>query len=1099
MTAADASLPQSQRRTDTPAPLNNVIAVLGPTNTGKTHYAVERMLAHESGMIGLPLRLLAREIYDRICTMRSESAVALITGEEKIVPESPSYWVCTVEAMPLDKRVAFLAVDEIQLASDPERGHTFTSRLLHARGQLETLFLGAATMRGALRELLPGIQFMQRSRLSQLSYSGERKVSRLPRRSAVVAFSADQVYGAADLIKRQRGGAAVVMGALSPRTRNAQVALYQSGDVDFIVATDAIGMGLNMDIDHVAFAARRKFDGHGYRDLKANELAQIAGRAGRYMNDGTFGVTGECPPFDSELVDAIENHRFDPVRLLQWRNDDVDFTSIDAMIASLDVPPGARGLLRARAATDLVSLKQMATNLEVVNRAPGEAQRRLLWTVCQIPDFQQTFIDDHVRLLTNIFVHLADNEGRLPEDWLQGHIERLDNTEGDIDTLQARLAFIRTWTYVSNRSSWLEKPEHWQGRTQEIEDKLSDALHEQLTQRFVDRRTSVLMRKLSEEDFIDVMVDEDGEVSIEGEYIGRLAGLRFVLDPRATESKSALEMRALRGAATKALEPFIYRVAARLRAARKEDVSLKDQGVIVFEGHPIARLKPGRSPLNPRVELIASEMISDLLGADGRQGLIMLLEAWVDLTIAETLPSLIQLKRAHDEEAAELGDGPIPLGAERKPALNGLARGIGFQLLEHFGVIPRPDVADQIKALTPEDRAQLRALGVRFGEFSIYLPNLLKPAQARLLVLLWGVHSGLALTPEGVPSPPPPGLTSAPLDPTWSDEFLSAAGYRHVANRAVRVDILERIGNLIRKQRFPEPPKAAAKTPVVVTLGAPSVESAANTPAPRDATETSAEAATATAEIPSETGSAEATAAETLDAEASGVEAPPAEAAASAEAQTSAEIATPTEATAPGEVAIAEATADAPAAEAPAPAEAKPAFKPRPGSFQVVPEMLSLAGCSSADFEEVLKGLGYRKITIKEDEVDHVIWRASRPQDEQRDERRGRRHDQHQRHNKPSGHQGQGKSRSERHQRRDNKDNASAASAPTGANAQPAEQREQRQGGDTRGRNQQHGKPHHGGGKQQHRGDRQHRPRESYDKDLPFAVLAQLKGQLKPK
>ncbi|MFZ1991069.1 MAG: helicase-related protein [Alphaproteobacteria bacterium] len=1044
------------------------------------------MLAHESGMIGLPLRLLAREIYDRICGLRSESAVALVTGEEKIIPESPSYWVCTVEAMPLDKRVAFLAVDEIQLASDPERGHTFTSRLLHARGQLETLFLGAATMRGALRELLPGIQFMQRSRLSQLSYAGERKVSRLPRRSAVVAFSADQVYSAADLIRRQRGGAAVVMGALSPRTRNAQVALYQSGDVDFIVATDAIGMGLNMDIDHVAFAARRKFDGHGYRDLKANELAQIAGRAGRYMNDGTFGVTGECPPFDAELVDAIENHRFDPVRLLHWRNDDIDFSSIDAMISSLDIAPSSRGLLRAKAATDLVSLKQMGANLEVVNRSPSEAHRRLLWTVCQIPDFQQTFIDDHVRLLTNIFVHLVDNGSKLPEDWLAGHIERLNITEGDIDTLQARLAFIRTWTYVSNRETWLEKPEHWQGRTQEIEDNLSDALHERLTQRFIDRRTSVLMRKLSEEDFIDVIVDEDGEVSIEGEFIGRLAGLRFVLDPRATESKSALEARALRGAATKALEPFIYRVAARLRAARKEDVSLKDQGVIVFEGHPIARLKPGRSPLKPRVELVASEMISDLLGADGRQGILMLLEAWVDLTITETLPGLVQLKKAHDEEVGEVGDGPIPLGAERKPALNGLARGIGFQLLENFGVLARASVAEQIKALTPEDRAQLRALGVRFGEFSIYLPNLLKPAQARLLVLLWGVHSGLALTPEGVPSPPPPGLTSAPLDPAWSDAFLAAAGYRRIANRAVRVDILERIGNLIRKQRFPEPPKPATKSPIVVNLSAPSSEAAAAAPATTEAAEASSEGTEAQVEAAdvetADAPTADAPVAEAPNAETAGAEAAPAAEGAATQAVTAEPQAAPA-------------------------APAKPAFKPRPGSFQVVPEMLSLAGCSATDFEEVLKGLGYRKITIKEDNVDHVIWRAARPQDEQREDRRGgKRNEQQQRHGKPGARAGQnqGRDRHERRYGRDNKDGAQAANAAKAGAAPNAQPTEQRQGGDNRGRHQQQGKPHQGGGggKHQHRNDRPHhqRPREPvYDKDSPFAVLAQLKGQLKPK
>ena len=508
MSADSGSSPHSEGRTAASDNSRKVFAVLGPTNTGKTHYAVERMLGHESGMIGFPLRLLAREVYDKVVELRGPKSVALITGEEKIIPDSPSYWVCTVEAMPVDRTVGFLAIDEIQLAQDPERGHTFTDRLLNARGSQETVFLGAATMRGLIRELVPDVQFMSRSRLSQLSYAGEKKVSRLPRRSAVVAFSSDQVYGLAELLRRQRGGAAVVMGALSPRTRNAQVALYQSGDVDFIVATDAIGMGLNMDIDHVAFAARRKFDGRGTRDLRANELGQIAGRAGRFMNDGTFGVTGECPPFESELIDQIENHRFDAVRSIQWRSSDLDFSSVDSLISSLETPPVGKGLMRPRAAVDLVALKMMATNREVLDKATTEALVRELWSVCQIPDFQQTMIDNHVRLLTNIFLHLMEGNGHLPEDWLAGHIERLDNCEGDIDTLSNRIAHIRTWTFVSNRAAWIERPDFWQDKARDIEDRLSDALHERLTQAFIDRRTSLLMKRLHQTDDLvaDVMI-----------------------------------------------------------------------------------------------------------------------------------------------------------------------------------------------------------------------------------------------------------------------------------------------------------------------------------------------------------------------------------------------------------------------------------------------------------------------------------------------------------------------------------------------------------------------------------------------------------------
>ena len=458
-----------------------VVAVLGPTNTGKTHFAIERMLAHRSGMIGLPLRLLAREVYDRVVALKGARAAALVTGEEKIVPADARYFVCTAEAMPLDLRPAFLAIDEIQLCADRERGHIFTDRLLHARGEDETLLLGAETMRGMVRRFIPEAEFLTRQRFSDLTYAGSKKLTRLPRRTAIVAFSAEDVYGIAELVRRQRGGAAVVLGALSPRTRNAQVALYQSGDVDFLVATDAIGMGLNMDVDHVAFAALEKFDGTGLRSLRADEAGQIAGRAGRHMNDGTFGVTGDCEPLDEELVARVEGHRYEAVKLLQYRNSQLDFHSLDGLLESLDRAAPAPGLIKARPATDVISLRVLAGQAEIRERVRAPAALRQLWEVCQIPDFRKLSLDDHLRLVGRIYAHLSGPEGRLPEDWLARQIARLDVVEGDVATLSGRLAQIRTWTYVVHRPDWVADPAHWQGKTRTIEDRLSDSLHERLT------------------------------------------------------------------------------------------------------------------------------------------------------------------------------------------------------------------------------------------------------------------------------------------------------------------------------------------------------------------------------------------------------------------------------------------------------------------------------------------------------------------------------------------------------------------------------------------------------------------------------------------
>ena len=497
-----------------------ITAVLGPTNTGKTHYAIERMLAHRTGVIGLPLRLLAREVYDKIVALRGPSVVALVTGEERIVPDRAAYWVCTVEAMPEGMGCDFLAIDEIQLCADPERGHVFTDRLLRARGLLETVFLGSDTMRPTIAALVPQAQFMRRERMSQLVYTGSKKISRMQPRSAIVGFSVDNVYAIAELLRRQKGGAAVVMGALSPRTRNAQVALYQNGEVDYLVATDASGMGLNLDINHVAFSALTKFDGRRMRQLAPNELAQIAGRAGRGMSDGTFGVTGEAGPLDDEVASAIQDHRFTPLRKLQWRNPDLNFASPEALIHALEMQPKDELLVRTRDSDDLLALKALVQIDEVRARASSVAAVRLLWDVCRVPDFRGISNAEHASLLQAIFGFLHQR-GRVPNDWMARAVKRIDRTDGDIDALSKRLAFIRTWTYVAQRKDWVDDESHWRGETRAVEDRLSDALHQRLTQRFVDRRTSVLLRRLKQKEALLAEVNDKGEVTVEGEFVGR--------------------------------------------------------------------------------------------------------------------------------------------------------------------------------------------------------------------------------------------------------------------------------------------------------------------------------------------------------------------------------------------------------------------------------------------------------------------------------------------------------------------------------------------------------------------------------------------------
>ena len=502
-------------------PVRHVTAVLGPTNTGKTHLAIERMLGHETGMIGLPLRLLAREVYDRICQRTDPKNVALITGEEKVKPENPRYYVCTVEAMPRDIKVDLMAIDEVQLAADPERGHIFTDRIIHMRGTHETLLLGADTIKNVLHELVPNLNTVSRPRLSKLVYAGQKKISRLPRRTAIVAFSASEVYAIAELIRRQRGGAAVVMGALSPRTRNAQVELYQSGDVDFIIATDAIGMGLNLDVDHVAFAGARKFDGQRHRALQPAELAQIAGRAGRHINDGTFGVTANVEPFEQRLVDQLEEHHFPPIKTLQWRNSALDFSSLDGLRNSLHTSPNQPYLVKSRMSDDVLALETLCKDLDVQELASTPEAIERLWEVCQLPDYRNVSPQQHADIIAAIYKYIMSDKGVIPESWFEDQVAHANDISGNIDALANRIAHIRTWTSVSSRPDWLADPKSWQQRTHAIEDALSDALHEKLTKRFVDRRTSTLMRRLRDEEELFAEIDKKGNIHVENHFIGR--------------------------------------------------------------------------------------------------------------------------------------------------------------------------------------------------------------------------------------------------------------------------------------------------------------------------------------------------------------------------------------------------------------------------------------------------------------------------------------------------------------------------------------------------------------------------------------------------
>jgi len=764
--------------------VGTVKAVLGPTNTGKTHYAVERMLAYSSGVMGFPLRLLAREVYDRVVRAKGEKQVALLTGEERIVPEGARYYLCTAEAMPRHMAVEFAAIDEIQMAADPQRGHIFTEHLLHTRGRAETLLLGAETMRSIILKLVDDVEILTRPRYSNLSYIKPAKLNRLPRRSAIVGFSAAEVYGMAELVRRQRGGAAIVMGALSPRTRNAQVDMYQSGEVDYLIATDAIGMGLNMDIGHVAFGGLQKFDGQVYRDLRASEAAQIAGRAGRYKKDGTFStLSGGMEPMDENMIAQIEEHQFQPVKGIMWRNHRLEFASVPRLIKSLEMPAKTEGLFRSRDAIDLLSLKRLSEIDEIKSAAttPGAIQR--LWDVCQIPDFRKLSSEDHTSMLSRIFTDMMGSSGVISHDWLAKQVKRLDNTHGDIDTLAGRIASIRLWTYVSHRKGWLEDAAHWAHVTRGVEDKLSDALHEKLTQRFVDRRTAVLMRSLRQRGELSVSIDETtNQVSVEGHEIGELLGFSFKVEAGAARD----DQKTLKAAAETALRAELTR-----RAKLFANVGFKtltfdfSEGLafpkVMWDGAPIATVHHSGAMFAPRVKLVQST----LLGGENAELVLSKTQEWLDTRIAEKLDPIVRL-------AQELnGEIEAPEGAA---ALSGLARGIAYRLIENYGAMARTSIDGDLRQIDQEGRKGLRRFGIRIGASSLYIPVILKPHATEMRLMMWAMEKEMSSLP-GIPTP---GMVWTETEETAPDAFYEIGGFRVAGKKAVRMDMLERLADAVR-------------------------------------------------------------------------------------------------------------------------------------------------------------------------------------------------------------------------------------------------------------------------------------------------------------
>ena len=740
---------------------NKITAVLGPTNTGKTFLAIETMLSFDSGMIGFPLRLLAREVYDKIIKKISLDKVALITGEEKIIPINAKYFLCTVESMPINKHVDFVGIDEIQMCADHERGHIFTDRLLNLRGEKLTMLMGSSTIKNIVNKLGEDTEFINRNRLSKLSYVGHKKISRINRKTAIIAFSTEEVYAIAELVRRQKGGAAIVMGSLSPKTRNAQVALYQSGDVDFLVATDAIGMGINMDLENVFFSNLKKFDGKKLRRLNLSEIGQIAGRAGRYLNDGSFGITGDCKEITAEDVDLLENHKFEEIKILFWRNTDLNFNNALSLVRSLDEKPNKEWLRKIHECEDEKLLKYFIKDMQSHNINNDKVTLELLWECCQIPDFVKKTYGNHLEVVSKVFSFLNGEEGKITNDYMRLQLMKLDKLEGNVDSLSNRIANVRTWSYVSNKINWVENQSYWIEKTKLLEDRLSDRLHEELTKTFIDKRASILARGLKQDMNFKTEIMEDDKVIIDEQFIGNLKGLKFEMDLKAGALET--DIKSLKKAARQTVGPELQKRIQSIIDTRLIDI--KDDFKIYWKTFPIAKLEAGKDYLNPELFLI----VDDILETSDKQKLADFIEKWIEEKINLVLKSLIDLKNLKES--------------------NSSIKALAYQLYENNGVIKRESVSGYLKKLGQEERKILRDLGVKFGRYHVFLFRLLKPEAVSLRVLLWkNFHQKFFDL-----KPPTFGLNFLDDKNIKNKNFMLLCGFENFENYFVRIDILERL------------------------------------------------------------------------------------------------------------------------------------------------------------------------------------------------------------------------------------------------------------------------------------------------------------------
>ena len=740
---------------------NKITAVLGPTNTGKTHLAIETMLSFESGMIGFPLRLLAREVYDKVVKKIGVEKVALITGEEKIIPTNSKYFLCTVESMPIDKQLDFVGVDEIQMCADHERGHIFTDRLLNLRGSRLTMLMGSNTIKNIISKSDDDIECIKRERLSKLTYAGHKKISRINRKTAVIAFSAEEVYAIAELLRRQKGGAAIVMGSLSPKTRNAQVELYQSGDVDFLVATDAIGMGINMNLDHIYFSNLKKFDGKKLRRLNLSEIGQIAGRAGRYLNDGYFGITGDCKEINSEEVDLLESHKFENIQSLFWRNSNLNFNNPMSLIKSLDVKPHHEWLRKIHECEDEKALKFFLREKNLNKTEFNKERLSLLWECCQIPDFVKKTYGNHYEVIKNVFTYLDSKKGKITDDYMRLQLMKLDKLEGNVDSLSNRIANVRTWSYVSNKNNWIQNQEYWIEKTKLLEDKLSDRLHEELTKTFIDKRASVLARGLKQDMEFDTKILENNEVMIDNQFIGKINGLKLELDLK----KGALEtdIKSLKKAARQTVGPELER---RIQTIIETGlIELKNDFKLYWNNSVIGKLTAGKDYLNPNFELT----VDDILEQKHKQKLNNYIEKWIKVKIDTVLKSLVDLKNLKEK--------------------NSSIKALAYQLYENNGVLKRQYVSEYLKNLGQNERKILRDLGVKFGRYHVFLHRLIKPEAVSIRTLLWKNYHQKYFNL----SPPTFGLNFIDDKNFTNKSFMLLCGFEKFDSFFVRIDILERL------------------------------------------------------------------------------------------------------------------------------------------------------------------------------------------------------------------------------------------------------------------------------------------------------------------